>query len=107
MKKSDFGKGLTYCLGLFLCHDERKIKEGESAMIWFNGAADHLYDLEIPDSLPNNLPSRLEDFKNSCLKWRLTDPTLEDKNWAIKTAKMFLLEIDRHFKIKAEEAEWS
>jgi hypothetical protein len=22
--KSEFGKGFTYCIGLFLCHDERK-----------------------------------------------------------------------------------
>jgi len=60
-KTSEFGQGLTYCLGLFLAH-EWNLKEMEKTYskvglndwvsIWFNGASDHLYDLEIPDKLP-------------------------------------------------------
>lgn len=61
---SEFGKGCSYCLALFLCHSERKplfdekvekalnytpeqLAERDTSM-WFYTATDHLYDLEIP-----------------------------------------------------------
>lgn len=62
---SEFGKGLGYCLGLFLCHAERKElyddkvckalnlskeeAEIKNASMWFYAATDHLYDMEIPE----------------------------------------------------------
>jgi len=49
-RESEFGKGLTYCIGLFLAHAERKIDFGtdeRSAETWFNGASDHLYEIDV------------------------------------------------------------
>ncbi len=116
--KSEFGKGLTYCLGLFLCHSERVINEDDRLKftnvyeIWFNSAADHLFDLEIPESLPKSLQDRLRDFQNKVLNWRLAldnnniFPTKENKFWAIKEAKTLLRLIDESFGVKSLEGEY-
>jgi len=61
---NEFGKGFTYCIGLFLAHAERKYSAVEAEvdnMLWFNGAADHLFELEVPDTFP---------LKAECLKWK-------------------------------------
>lgn len=101
---TEYGQGLTYCLGLFLSHAERK--DNDDHQIWFNGAADHLYDLLIPDFLPDDLKTELESFKRICIKWRMETYTKEDKRWAIEKAKYFLLIIDKHLNINAIEAQW-
>lgn len=52
MKTSEFGKGTIYPLLLWACHLERimyKYPVGEADYsLWFNGASDHLFELEIP-----------------------------------------------------------
>jgi hypothetical protein len=123
MKKSEFGQGLTYCLGLFLAHEERYINdkrmyessgiETHSAVaIWFYGAGDHLFDMVIPDNLSNNLKKRLSKFQNKVLEWRLP---MDKKNiateknlfWAIEEAKELLRLIDNSMGIKTRKAEWT
>ena len=66
-QESEFGKGFLYPLMLFaehkgglkhqielyvqLCESTGKpdlFTEGSAILLWFNGASDHLYDLEIP-----------------------------------------------------------
>src|SRR5438552_18754349 len=60
VEESEFGKGLSYCLGLFLAHAERDQRLGPE--LWFNGASDHLYDLQV-DSAPEELRVRLTQFR--------------------------------------------
>ncbi len=110
---SEFGKGLAYCLGLFLAHAERKISSIRKELdyeLWFNGAADHLYELQIPDTFPKNLKNRLTVFQDKCLNWRITmdksAATEKDFHWAIQKAKDLLLEIDKHFGIKVKKGQW-
>jgi hypothetical protein len=121
MSDSEFGKGLTYCLGLFLAHAERFRDQaymsalGKDRMeMWFNAASDHLYDLQIPETLTPELSSRLIEFQSKCLRWGhgfdLTDAekaTEADMDWSLKEAKELLLEIDKHFGIPVEEATWA
>lgn len=55
-ERSEFGKGYAYCLGLFLAHAERAGQDQKTyksigaedrwPSMWFNAAADHLYDLQ-------------------------------------------------------------
>ena len=107
---SEFGRGLNYCLGLFLAHAERKDHEYSGVVdysMWFNGAADHLYEMEIPDFLPSKLQTRLGVFQTKCLHWRLDDScTKECKVWAIEESKRLLLEIDKEFKIETMVADY-
>ena len=100
--KSEFGKGFTYCIGLFLSHAERK-EEGDYCL-WFNGAADHLFELEIPDNFA--LKEECEEWKSKCLHRRLEKYTKKDLVWALKQAKKFLLEWDKQNNISCEKGEW-
>jgi hypothetical protein len=113
---SEFGKGLTYCIALFLCHSDRDWLRQASGlpfretMMWFNGAGDHLFDLVIPTTLPAELQARLKDWQGKVLSWRLdygeNAATEKDKAWAIDEAKSLLLEIDRWQGIDCIKGGW-
>ncbi len=111
-QESEFGKGLSYCLGLFLAHEDfiERFKElgDRKYMAWFNGAADHLFELQIPLDFSKAFQKRLTLFRLRCLNLRLTSSkvTKEDYNWALSEAKHFLLAIDRKNKIKCIKAKW-
>lgn len=109
---SEFGKGLIYCLGLFLCHTDQNKNYYESSLegnysLWFNGAVDHLLEMIIPESLPIELKISLKDFQDKCLRWRFVNATGKDFEWSVETAKSFLLRLDKHFGIESCEATWT
>lgn len=113
--KSDFGKGLTYNLGLFLAHAERydkKYKEtdGDWPSYWFYAAGDHLFDLEIPSKFKPYLRKRIEVFQAKVISFRNSllekNATEDDFKWAIKEAKNLLALIDREIGVKSVIAEW-
>lgn len=130
-EESDFGMGLTYCLALFLAHEERLEsflrcnKEIEKAMkenypdynsedraaeMCFYGAGDHLYDFQWQQS-PKGLKKRCKEFQNKILNWRHSmgdknTPKLKDWHWAICEAKQLILEIDKSRGIKTIKARW-
>lgn len=123
--KSGFGQGLTYCLGLFLCHSERaplfspkiakimkydeETADKRNAELWFNGASDHFYDLEIPEKLPKSLKQRLRKLQNKSLHWGhgfKQDVTGKDQIWAIQEAKDLLRLIDKFMDVKTQKGSW-
>ena len=117
MSKSEFGKGLCYNLGLFLAHEQmfkREITENNLiANIWFNGASDHLYELQIPKTLPKSLQKRLKNFQEKCLDLGhgsglldMTSATKEDIKWAVQEAKDLLMEIDKAHGIKVSKGHY-
>ena len=126
---SEFGKGCTYCLGLFLAHAERTMgmtlkqldemdernedKENPNyslaTSLWFNGASDHLYELEIPEQFPVALKKRLAKFKHKVLMWGhgfTNTETKEDKKWSIQEAKDILRLIDKQLGVKTMKGQW-
>ena len=103
--RSEFGKGFSYCIGLFLMHAERYGDENDYRL-WFNGAADHLYDLIIPDKLSKKLQNRIKKWQDKCLQWRLDDYTKKDKLWAIDEAKYFLRKYDENNNVKVIKGDW-
>lgn len=128
--ESDYGKGLTYCLGLFLAHAEQfrldqYQKETEDtvdirALTWFNASSDHLYELVIPKTLPLNLQLRLEYLKKKCIWWghgfgsegeanhdENKQATKESVRWAIDEAKELLRLIDKYNGIKTIKAKFA
>ena len=120
--RSEFGKGLAYCLGLFLAHADRFRAEKQTykhlngaavakelhatyttieAERWFSGASEHLYGLQITNA-PKVLRKRLTTFRDKCVIWgrgleldRKSTPTKKDFEWAIREAKDLLFELDR------------
>ena len=122
MKKnySEFGKGCTYCLGLFLAHEalhtelfEKKNNQPISKLayeLWFNAASDHLYDLQIPAKFPVSLQRRLKIFRKKCLYFGHGFPkehaTEKDYKWAINEGKALLLLIDKRLGVQVKRGEW-
>lgn len=119
---SSFGKGLTYCLGLFLSKEptivellnccEKSGFEEKAYELWFNVASDHIFDLQIPDSIPVELQDRLKKFQKNCMTWRFPmlkehkRPTQQDFEWALKEVKFLLRAIDMHIGVEVEKGEF-
>ena len=99
-RESEFGKGLTYCIGLFLAHAERKLcGDGDIDYgLWFNSSSDHLYELDTLIITDDDMKKRIEEWKHKVIHWGhgFSPPyaTKEDFQWSIEQAKGFLLEID-------------
>ena len=122
---SEFGKGLSYCLGLFLSHEGRiqrekemseKIKTASKAhkkwfnwtFYFFNAASDHLYELQY-EQAPKQLQNRLKTLQNKVLEWGHgynQNSTEKDVFWAIKEAKSLLMEIDKNNGISVIKGEY-
>ena len=129
--RSEFGKGLAYCLGLFLAHADRFRSEKQTykqldreavakelhatytvveAERWFRGASEHLYGLQVT-AAPRVLRKRLATFRDKCVSWgrgfepnRRSAPAKKDFEWAIQEAKDLLFELDRLSGVKPIKA---
>lgn len=119
-EESEFGRGYVYCLGLFIAHEWKYFEMKENAAKdnhcynraanWFNGAADHLYELEIPSALPDEKQNQIKAFKNRCLAFRLCMDG-EKCDWsdcqaAIDEAKDLLREWDVFLNIPSVKGSW-
>lgn len=131
---SEFGMGLAYCLGLFLAHErafeeskrymgemQKEVKEEMKkaglptyehdswAEIWFNGASDHVYDLQVMHA-PIMLRGRLETFKDKVLNWghgfNEKGPTKDDVAWALQEAKDLLRLLDQAHGVPTKKGQW-
>ncbi len=91
-KRSQYGKGLCYCLALFVAHAERirDLPDEIYAGTWFNSASDHLYELQV-ESAPPHLRDRLSRFRDCCIDFGhgfpTPGPTRRDVDGAIQEAK--------------------
>ncbi len=120
--KSEFGKGLTYCIGLFLMHARgfEKYKRMENALekstfswpeFWFDGARDHLYELDTSHLQDAKLKQKIEKWATKVKDWGLSfdekKPTPSDVQWSIKKALEFLRIIDKQLlNTKTVKGEW-
>jgi hypothetical protein len=111
---SEFGKGFTYCLGLFLCHadkrhGDKKIYDSiactRGPTMWFDGAGDHLYEFDT-EKAPEPLKEKCNTLKEKALHWRLSEATWEDVEWAIQEAKDILREYDALQGFEVEKGDW-
>lgn len=114
---SMFGKGCTYCLGLFLQHtmmhsNMAEVEAKSFGLVWFNGASDHLIDMQIPDNFPEYLQKKIGMFKKTCVDWGhntyngVPMPSKENVEWALDEAKSILMDIDRFLlEVNVKEAE--
>ncbi len=125
--ESEFGKGLCYNLGLFLVHvgnltetlkvykDMREknpdsFSEESAVEIWFNGAADHMYELQW-EQAPKHLQKRCKELQAKCLNWRLSlgrksKPKLDNAYWAIQESMDLLRLIDKANGVSTIKGDW-
>lgn len=105
---SEFGKGYAYCLGLFLAHAERHIGDRDKIRggLWLYGAADHIFELEIPDQLTDDEKMRADAFKGLVLDQRMGEVPWKEVDALIQTAKDLLLEWDKRCGISAEKGDY-
>ena len=115
--QSEFGRGFSYCLGLFLAHAERdngieKMKEKGFNFgygLWFDGAKDHIFELEIPEIFNTEKKkdvTRFKDFCIGCSDLLDSDITKIDKEKAVQWAKDLLLDFDRASNIPCQKGRW-
>lgn len=132
--ESEFGRGLVYCLGLFLAHADRldylidkyseySAPETAKAMgvpdpkvlalqMWIDGASDHLKELMYEEAPTDELVQRCKDLRDKCFKMRgagfTTKGTIteEEARTAIQEAKDILRLIDRAYLIDAVKGSW-
>ena len=111
---SEFGKGLTYCIGLFLAHAERETKgftEDLRYEMWFNGASDHLYELDTTSITNDSLKKEIDSWREKVLRWghgfKKPKATKKDMTWAINKATELLRKIDETMlNIKTINGSW-
>jgi hypothetical protein len=106
---SEFGKGFTYCIGLFLMHAERdfyKVNGIEDYSSWFNGAGDHLFELQIPKNIPEIFKEKIQEWRKEVLKFRCNPASKLDFEKSINTAKEILIEYDKFCDIDVCKGTW-
>lgn len=110
---SEFGKGLSYCLGLFLAHqgDYFKLKNSIDARLWFSAASDHLYELQIPEHYPIEIKDKLKKLQETSLDFghgfqQKSICTDKDMDNALTEAKDLLIEIDKINGVGAEKGDY-
>ena len=108
METSEFGRGFTYNIALFLMHRDRIMDV--SVHIWFSGSSDHLVELQIPQHYPEAFKKRIAAFRYKCLELahsRFTSyPTMEDAEWVIKEAKEILIVVDSGLGVEVCKGGW-
>lgn len=124
-QESEFGAGLIYPIGLFLMHAERKTIsdaaiskkiygdnwENKEWSMWWYCAADHLFELEIPDFLPESLQQKIRGLQSVAMTYRLPmdgdKPDNKEKaHEAMKMAKEILFEADKLIGVKPIKGSW-
>lgn len=120
MSKSEFGRGFVYNLVLFAKHwamFRETMKETNMDMfhIWFNGASDHFYELEIPEQFKKTQIGKLaQELRDDCLSMghgaRMFGPNQATREDFIKTfeklEKLCML-LDKELGVKAVKAEFN
>jgi len=108
METSEFGRGFTYNIALFLMHRDRIMDV--SVHIWFSGSSDHLVKLQIPQHYPEAFKKRIAAFRYKCLELaQFRSPpyaTMEDAEWAIKEAKEILIVVDSGLGVEVCKGGW-
>ncbi|MHA1329991.1 MAG: hypothetical protein ACTSR2_02830 [Candidatus Hodarchaeales archaeon] len=126
-KTSEFGKGFVYNLILFAKHWwsyfrilelyqklEKKhpdlFNEKEASTLWFSGASDHLYELEIPKQWKRKKIGRLAKWiKEKGLYWGhgfKEQPTKKDFEEFFEKLEELARLIDKELGVEDIEAEW-
>jgi len=126
--ESDFGKGFVYSLMLFAKHwglaqgylktwrEMRKknpdlFSDEDALELFFNGASDHLYELEIPQQFKNKQIGRLaKEIQSKSLYWGhgfKKKPTDKQFQEIFEKFEKVARLIDKELGVKTIKAKWN
>lgn len=125
-EQSEFGRGFIYNLVLFSKHwwrhfNDLKISEEmreknpdlfseeDALSMWFNGAGDHFYDFEVPDTLRGTSIGKLaKSLQKRALHYRMNDVTKVEFDKFFEDLEKLCRDIDKKvFKVKSEKAKYN
>ncbi len=95
--ESLFGKGFVYCLGLFLCHADKRFDDKKNNLpswMWLDGAKDHIYEFDA-DIAPIQLRDVCVNFKKSVLNADKDSLAWDNVEAMVKCAKDILFMYDQ------------
>lgn len=122
---SEFGKGFIYNLILFSKHWWRHFESFRRAKelhetnpdlwpnpnvddLWFNGAGDHLFELEIPERYKNTEIGKLaEELQTEGLDRRLGETTKTQFDDFFERLEKLAVLIDKDLGLEDIKADWS
>ncbi len=119
-EKSEFGKGLVICLVKFAEHYERlmsyketykNIGEYRAVEMWFNGASDHLYEIEVPTNWKGTkMERKVKELQKYALKigHGFTGEKFKEADVfkALEMTHKIALLIDKHLGLSPDIGEW-
>jgi hypothetical protein len=122
-EESEFGKGFVYCLILFSKHwwklqTDKKVyesigRENDAYEMWFYGASDHLFELEVPEMLKGSrIDDLTQEFKTFALRLRLPmdgerTATPEDYKIAFEKVEEIAMLVDKWLGGEPVKAQWN
>lgn len=117
---SEFGRGFVYNLFLFAKHWWRMfgylesykgigLGEKSAVSLWFNGAADHFFELEVPPQYKDtNIGKLAEELRDLGLQYRLDEePTKEDFDNFFKKCEELMMLIDESLGVISVKADYN
>ena len=112
-KTSEYGAGLFYSLFLFAKHFERWEKMRNEGYLnvnwmWFNGAGDHLLNLDVNSSVViPSLKRRMKKIQSEVLSLRMNHEATDTHFEKIfDDIESWLLDFDKSIGVESVEAEW-
>ncbi len=111
--KSEFGKGFIYNLFLFAKHHDRDLVEMNGKKdygLWFDGAADHFIELQIPKQYKGTEIGNLALWiKTTGTEYRLSFGHITDEQFTefFNKCEELMILIDKDFYLKPIKATWN
>lgn len=91
----EFNNGFVTALALFYGHSMDGIDKDGSNDYRVYVASDHLYDLEIPACISEDLRTRLKAWVDYVFSQKLERPSKAETSAIFEDCKKYLMEIDR------------
>ena len=107
--KSEFGQGFIYNLILFSKHWFKNYDDCDN-WLWFNGASDHFFELEIPKQFKNKgWAKRLRKLQKRALdnKTKFGEGGKNEKQEVFEELEKIVMLIDKDLGVKDIKADWN
>jgi hypothetical protein len=102
----EFNNGFVTALALYYAHsmdDNLLDNKSVNASLVNYAASDHLYDIEIPESISSELRDRIQNFVDYVFSQRLERPSRQEVFKMFEDSRGLLMDIDKEvFGLKVE-----